>query len=130
MLDLLELPFVRAEKLQRSPPSYCLDATLAGSNSGLAHDLEQRDFRRVAHVGATAQLAGDSRNRYHAHDVAVFLGEKMHRTTGDRFVVRLLLERQLHAVEDFAVNQILDLRELLWSEWTVMGKIESQAIRR
>src|SRR5207253_5777769 len=27
MLDLLELTFVRAEKLQRSPPSYCLDAT-------------------------------------------------------------------------------------------------------
>ena len=54
----------------------------------------------------------------------------MHGTIGDRFVVRLLLERQRHAVEDFAVNQILDLRELLRSEWTVMGKIESQAIRR
>ena len=75
MLDLLELTFVRAKKVQRTPPGDGLDTTHAGSNSGFAHDLEERDFRRVAHVGAAAQLAGDPRNRYDAHDVAVFLTE-------------------------------------------------------
>ena len=68
--------------------------------------------------------------RHHPDDIAILLAEKRHRAGGARFRQGLLLEGQLHTVEDAAVDQRLDFADLLRRQRPVMREIESQPVRR
>ena len=54
--DAMQRLLLAAHELVRAGPGHRLDAAHAGRDAGLAHDLEEADLRRVAHVRAAAQL--------------------------------------------------------------------------
>ena len=62
--------------LQGRRPRQGFDAAHAGRHAGFPRYLEEPDVPRPRHVGATAQLHAEIRQRNHAHPVAVFLFEE------------------------------------------------------
>src|ERR1700680_4509240 len=53
----------------------------------------------------------------------------MHCPARDRVGVFPLLECELQSFEDPAIDDALDIRELLWAQRSMMSEIESQPIR-
>jgi hypothetical protein len=90
-----------------------LDAAHAGGDTRLGDDLEPANLRGVAHVRAPAQLHGHAGNVHDAHHVAVLLAE--HRRgalclgLGDGHLARV----QRDGVPDPAVDESLDLSQLV-----------------
>ena len=118
------------EKIERAAAGHRFDATHSCRDTGFAHHLEKRDLGRVPDVRTAAQLHAQAGDSHDPHDVAVLLAEQRHRPARDRLGVRLLLECELYALENPAIDEVFDFRELLGAERTVVRKIESQSIGR
>ena len=76
-----------------------------------------------------AELDGEARHGDHTDPLAVLLTEERHGPRRDGLVPRAFLDLQLVVAEDVAVDEPLDVAELLLADRLVVGDIEPEAIR-
>src|SRR5690348_7113552 len=107
---------------------YRLDPPDASSDASLAHDLEEANLGRVAHVSSAAELHGKSGNLHDTHDIAVFLTEQRHRAGIARVLIGHLVGRDRDRLPDLPVHQRLDLFQTLALHRAVMSKVETQPL--
>ena len=101
-----------------------LDTADAGSNRGLADDLEAADLSGVLDVGAAAELGGPALNINNTDDLAVLLAEQSHSAQLLGLFDGHFLDGDVHRLEDLVVDDLLHAEQLLGSDSAEVGEVE------
>ena len=123
--DPLERLFLLLHKVAGRLAGHGLDAARAGGDGHFGDDLDQADLAGGGDVRAAAELAAVAADVHHPDDFPVLLAEE------GEGIGRLLVELDLGGldlgvVEDLAVDEALDLAELVRPHLFEMGEIETQ----
>ena len=127
---LAQFLFVGGHALVRLEACHGLDTARVGRDRGLLHDLEQTDFGRVAHMGATAQLLGERARLDDAHELAVLLAEQRGNARLASGGERCLVGEHGGIGHDDVVADALDLEYLLVGHRLEVREVEPQTVGR
>src|SRR5690606_15204633 len=116
------------DALERDIAGDGLDSADAGRDAALGDDAEQANVAGAAHVRPAAELtrAADVED---PDLVAVLLAEQRHRAAANRLVVGDQPGLDRSVLEDLAIDDLLDLANLLAGHRRVVAEVEARLLR-